>query len=431
MASLSLRRLVASRWTLWPALLLVHLWLSFVNLNDNANPLGDVTLVYRTWIQQGFDTQSWVGLDRPWVYPILAIVPMLIAWALGPENYAFTWLALVIALDATAFGFLIGWSGAVRSTAAAWWWLGFLVLLGPVAVARLDTVTVPLAIIGVLFVATRPALAAVVLTIATWIKVWPGAILIALVVATKARWRILVSAAVTSLVIAGVALTLGSGGNVLSFVTQQANRGLQVEAPVSTLWLWQAAAGARHAHVYYDTQLLTFQVTGDGAAQVSALMTPLLLLAVFIVLLLALLAVRAAPSIAVLAPLTLTLVTAFIAFNKVGSPQYLGWLAVPIILGIVTAEGRQHASFRAPAVLTLVLAVLTQLIYPYLYDSLLALDPIPLVLITARNLLLFVLLGWAVVVLWRTARPDPGMPAPGMDDDVTGLKSRYTNEHGG
>lgn len=402
-ASGAVGRLLRSSWLLWGALALAHLWLSFLNLHDDAHPLGDVTLVYRPWMEQGFDSRSWVGIDQPWVYPVLAIVPMLLAWTFGPENYAYTWLAMVTALDAVAFGFLIGWRGTARNSVAAWWWLGFLVLLGPVALARLDSVTVPLAIVGALFVASRPRCAGAILTVAAWIKVWPGAIIVAIVVATRQRWRVLVSAVLTSIVIAGLALVVGSGANVLSFVTQQAARGLQIEAPVSTPWLWQAAAGARHARVYYDTAMLTFQVTGDGADAVSALMTPLLALAVLAILLLALLAVRArVPATQLLAPLALALVTAVIAFNKVGSPQYLLWLTVPVILGLLSLPPRR--SFRAPAAMTLLLAFMTQLIYPTLYDGLLALHTVPLVLLTLRNLLLFVLLAWSIAAMWGAIR---------------------------
>ena len=49
-----------------------------------------------------------------------------------------------------------------------------------------------------------------------------------------------------------------------------------------------------------------------------------------------------------LAPLSLALVSAFIAFNKVGSPQYMTWLAVPIILGIATQSMGHGRSFPCP-----------------------------------------------------------------------------------
>lgn len=418
-------RWVSSRWVLWLVLLLTHAWLCFVSLYRDEHPLGDVTLVYLPWVQHGFDTQHWVGLDSPWVYPILAIVPMLLAFVFGPENYAFAWLGLVIVLDAVAFGFLIGWRRQPRNTAAAWWWLGFLVLLGPIALARLDSVTVPLAIVGMLFALTRPKLAAVILTVAAWIKVWPGALVVALVVAVQARWRILVAAVISSVAIAGFALVLGSGPNVLSFVTEQSTRGLQVEAPVSSFWLWQAFAGAGHSRVYYDRDLLTFQVQGDGAANVSAVMTPILAIAVLAVILLAVRAVLRRASVSeVLPPLALALVTAFIAFNKVGSPQYLSWLAVPVIFGLALRSTARGRSFTVPAMIAFVLAAITQLIYPWFYNQLLALDPVLLVVISTRNLLLFVLLGWAVAAIWTA-----GTRGEKIRGNVTGLKQTYSADN--
>ena len=94
----------------------------------------------------------------------------------------------------------------------------------------------------------------------------------------------------------------------------------------------------------------------------------------------------------------LAIVTVLIAFNKVGSPQYIAWLAAPVILGIIMSGRR----FLTPAVLVGITAGLTQLFYPYLYQQLLDLNAWMLAVVTLRNLMLFVVLGWAVVALWRT-----------------------------
>src|SRR5690606_28904299 len=113
----------------------------------------------------------WVGIDSAWVYPILAIFPMLAAEVLGPHLYASTWLSMILIFDAVAFFALAGRSRESRNAAAAWWWIAFLVLLGPISLGRIDSVTVPLAMIGVLVIATRPLLASVILTAAAWVKV--------------------------------------------------------------------------------------------------------------------------------------------------------------------------------------------------------------------------------------------------------------------
>ena len=73
------------------------------------------------------------------MYPILAIVPMAASAVLGWTFYASTWLTLVMAIDAAAFAVLLHRGRPDRATApAAWWWLAFLVAVGPVALGRID-----------------------------------------------------------------------------------------------------------------------------------------------------------------------------------------------------------------------------------------------------------------------------------------------------
>ena len=392
---------------LWAAFILTHLWLGALNLYGPGMPFGDVTIVYKFWVDQALESNYWVGIDGSWVYPIVAIVPMLLSRMFGPELFSSTWLSLVLILDIVAFGALTGWGRTGRNTAVAWWWVAFLLLLGPIAVGRIDSITVPLAIVGVLLVATRPWAAAMILTVATWIKVWPAALLAAILISVRARRRVVLSAVVTSLSIVVVALSFGAGANVFSFVTQQSVRGLQVEAPISNIWLWREFAGAANTAVYYDQGVLTWQVRGPGVQAASVLTNPLMILVVVAITVLALLAVRNRASAQdLLPPLSLAYVVAVIAFNKVGSPQYITWLAVPVILGLATNAVGRGRPFRTPAILVLVLAALTQLIYPYFYRFLLGLNPVMLIVLSARNLLYFVLLGWAVMSLWRSWRAD-------------------------
>jgi hypothetical protein len=44
--------------------------------------MGDVDL-YRWWVSRGTDAGLWVGIDTAWVYPIVALVPMILASAFG------------------------------------------------------------------------------------------------------------------------------------------------------------------------------------------------------------------------------------------------------------------------------------------------------------------------------------------------------------
>lgn len=427
-------RALHSPLVLWCAFVLVHLVLGLLNMFSDGYPLGDMS-VYKFWVDQAVVSDYWVGVDAPWVYPIGAIVPMLIARlaypiaaaipafatsTVGVGLYSSSWLSLVLVLDLVAFGVLTGWGRRNDRLNVGWWWVAFLALLGPIAVGRIDSITVPIAVVGVALIASRPAIATVVLTVGAWIKVWPGALVLAMLVACARRAGVAAIGAATSLAIVLIALSFGSGANVVSFVGQQSARGLQIEAPVTTFWMWSAAVDPAHTTVYFDTDILTWQVRGVGVAAASSVMTPLLLVAVAAVVVAGVLAMRrGATASALLPPLILALLTAMIGFQKVGSPQFISWLAVPVILGLATHRSGHGPEFRGPAALVLVVAALTQLIYPYLYGFVIGLNPVMLAVLTLRNGLLFVLLGVAVRRIVRTAsrvgsRVRRNLPTPSL-----------------
>ncbi|CAN5116289.1 glycosyltransferase family 87 protein [soil metagenome] len=394
------RAVIGNRFSLWVAFVLVHLWLGYENLYSPTNPFGDVKSVYRYWMDQAFVSHYWVGVDAPWVYPIVALLPMMVAYVFGSAFYASSWLSFIMVLDAVALATLTGWGRTRRSLAAGWWWVLFLLALGPVSLGRIDAVSVAIAIVGVLLLAKHPTAASVLITLATWIKVWPAALLATIVIASRHRVAVIGSLVGTSIGIIAIALAFGSGTNVLSFITQQTGRGLQIEAPVSTIWLWRGFAGVPETFVYYDTTILTFQVSGPGTQLASAIMSPLLVVAFAAVAALGIRAMRRRVTVAELLPLlSLGFVLCFIVFNKVGSPQYESWLAVPIVLALASG-GTSRARFRVPAIAALIIAATTQLIYPYFYDQLVTLHPLMLVVLTVRNLLMIGLFVWVVADLW-------------------------------
>lgn len=390
---------VADRALLAAGFLVVHVVLSVLCYAVAPNqPAGDVTGVYRFWVDYWHTTGVLVGIGTDWVYPIAALPPMLIAGILGDGPYLLVWLVMVAALDGVAMVLV-----ARRGRGPAWWWLLCTLLIGPVAVSRIDGVALPIAVVGVLLLAERPAVASALLTVAAWVKVWPAAIVAAVLLTSRRVAATISAAALTSAVIIGLALIAGARGTVFSFVSAQATRGLQVEAPIALPWLWSAALGDPSVGVYYDTSILTYQLRGDGVNEVAALMTPVLAVGVVVITLLALLArlKKVAPA-ELLAVTALGYVSAVIALNKVGSPQYLTWYAAPVILGLLAAPAR----FRVPAVLVLVAAGLTQLIYPWFYGGVTTPTPWVIAILTVRNLLQLAVLVWCLVEL-RVLRPEP------------------------
>lgn len=392
---------------MWAAFAVLSFWLGWQGYFAEAVPYGDVSFVYEFWAGQAAGGAGIVGLDSQWVYPAAALIPILLPLLAGPGLYPIGWILLVTALNAGAFGYLLySARGTTRNSLqriAAWWWLAFLLLLGPISVARLDSIVTPLAIVGLLTAVQRPAIAGALLAVATWIKVWPAALIAAVIVAVNQRKKLLLSVLITSAVIVAIALILGGAGNIFSFLGQQTGRGLQIEAPLATPFLWLAAFHEQGYAVYYDTVILTFQVMGDGTGTVSDVSSVLLGLAFLGTLAWGIWLHRQGSSPShVLPAVALTLTVVLIVFNKVGSPQYMGWLAAPIIAGLVLEQKK----FIAPAIIALVLGALTQAFYPYLYNGVLNLQPVELSILTLRNIGELVLLAVSAYVLYEAKRRD-------------------------
>ncbi|MFE6734113.1 hypothetical protein [Microbacterium sp. NPDC057650] len=380
---------------LWAVFVAVHAVVAWFGWVLPSQPMGDVVLVYQPWSHSALSGGAIMGITESWVYPQLALIPMVIAYllslpltgAMGSLGaYLIAWAVLVTALDLVGFAVLVGRGRTHRRRVAGWFWCGALLLLGPIAIYRLDAVTVPLAVIGGLWLATRPAIGAALLTVGAWIKIWPAALVLAAVIAVKQRIRILLTAAAVTAGIIVVLFLLGANSALFGFLGQQTGRGLQIEAVAATPFLWMAVAG--HASIAYSYEILTFQIEAPGASVVSVLLTPLMALAVLAVAVFgAVQAARGATWQRLFPPLALTLVTALIVTNKVGSPQFQTWLIAPIILWLVLDRARAVT----PALLVLGLCALTFLVYPLTYDALLRAEALPVLLLSIRNILLVVL----------------------------------------
>ncbi len=398
---------MSRRSVLWIAFAIVHIVVAVLGFVLPNQPMGDVYLVYEPWADATLGAEparsQWgiVGITTAWVYPQLAIVPMMLAqgleWIAG---YEVAWALLVTALDAVAFAILVGRGRSRGRTVAAWFWLAAIAMLGPVWIYRLDGVTVPLAIMGCLWLMGRPWLGSMLLAAATWMKVWPAALIAAAFIALRRRWAVLGGALVVSALTIVAVVSAGGGAHLFGFILDQTGRGLQLEAPVSAFYLWRAVAGIEGSFIFYDHDMLTFQVTGPRVDDLIALMTPLLIAVVGSVAVLgAVKACRGATFAALFPPLALALVTGLIAFNKVGSPQFLTWIVAPAVMGLVIDRRR----WWTVACLVLGIALLTQVVYPLVYGGLLTADPFAVAVLTLRNVLIVVLFAWAVVRLARVS----------------------------
>ncbi|WP_248150357.1 glycosyltransferase family 87 protein [Microbacterium aoyamense] len=389
---------------LWIAFVLVHLAVAASGFVWPTQPMGDLSIAYGPWARQALTGGGIPGIAADWVYPQLAIVPMVVVqtWADLFGGYEIAWAILVTLCDALAFALLIGSARSKGRVLAAWFWLAFAVALGPVGMYRIDALTVPLAIAGCLWLVGRPVLASALLAIGTWIKVWPAALLLTALIVVRRRLAVFTGAAVTTAVVLFGILALGGITHALGFVGGQTGRGLQLEAPVSAYLLWRVVFRMPDSAIVYDQALNTLQVQGPGAEVVSAVMTPLLFVVLAAVAALgAVKAVRGASFVRLFPPLALAVTLGFIVLNKVGSPQFQVWLIAPLVLALAIDRRR----WRGFAVAALATALLTQFVYPLTYLGVMYAEPGPVAILTARNLLLVALFVWSVVELARVRRP--------------------------
>lgn len=404
------------------AFVAVHVTVGILGYQQPNEPMGDVYLVYEPWSRcalfGGIDVTSctrsdmwaWPGITEKWIYPQLAFLPMtfawLFAWAVG---YTPAWAITVSLFNLVAFVILVGRARSRGRLLAAWFWLAAILLIGPVGLYRIDGITVPFAILGSIWLVRRPFVASLLLSIAVWMKVWPAAILAAGFVAVRRRLALVWGAVAVSLATIIPVVALGGAPYVFGFVGDQTSRGIQMEAPVGGLYMFLASFYVPGSEVYYDGGVLTFQVAGPGSDVVIAVMTPLMLLVMAAVAIVGARKMwRGATFLSVFPPLSLALVTAFIALNKVGSPQYYVWLFAPVVLGLMLDRRRWYGF----AVMTLAICGLTQWVYPLVYDGLMATHPapFPVILLELRNLLALVLMVWAIVRVMRV--PTGRLPHP-------------------
>ncbi|KQO95838.1 glycosyltransferase 87 family protein [Leifsonia sp. Leaf264] len=405
-------RTLRSRRALVVAFVALHLaflaWLLPLMLAGAVD--GDLPL-YREWAMHALDHGVWVGVDADWVYPVGALLPVVLPAVFGAAAYQLVWFLLLTAANGISLWVLTD-AGRRRSAyPAAWWWLAILLILSPVALLRLEGFTGPMVIVALVLLGTRPRLASALLAAAAWIKVWPAAVLLAALIASGRRRIIAISAGLTSLSILAIAVAAGGLWHVASFLTTQGSRHLQLESVLGTPWLWMAIAHVPGAEVYQDWALETREVSGPGDIWIMENGTGVMLAAVAVIAVLIGWAHRRRGASDADMRLFLTgalaLATAFIVFDKVGSPQYMLWLAPIVVVGIAQL-GR---AWRVPTVLLTAIAVATTLVFPLFYLQLIDLDPGAATVLGVRNLLLVVLLGWTVRELWRLGRDGGGTSA--------------------
>jgi Glycosyltransferase family 87 len=286
-------------------------------------------------------------------------------------GYLVAFVVFMLLLDA-GFTFAL-YRTAGRHDGATDFWILFVLLVGPLAYVRFDVLPAVLAGGALLAARRRPWITGALTGLGAAVKLWP-ALLIAAFCAHRPDRRIAAwSFIAVGFGLAGVSLLAGGWSRLVSPLTWQSGRGLQIESIWATP-LMVARAFSPGWRVDYS-RFQAYEIFGPGVSvwlTISNLATVLGLAA------LVALWIRAyrAPEISPVAVglIVLSTVAIMTVTNKTLSPQYLLWLGGPMaaLLWLSrSASSPERAAVRRVAGQLLVLALLTQLVYPLLYDALL------------------------------------------------------------
>ena len=330
----------------------------------------------------------------------MVALPWLVAGATGLP-YAVLLLAAAAVTD-LVFTLLLVRSGT------GWWpgavWVAGVPLLGVTGFARFDLLPGVLTGMAVLVAATRPRLTGALVAVATAVKLWPAVLVPALLAVARPRRALLATGGVTGGVLLVVTAALAGWGRVVTPLTYQAERGLQMESvaatPVMVAW-WLVPGSWTVAYAPSKA----YEVTGPGVDVLLATSTIATVLYVAGLVLAGrrLWLVRDHVGADAVVWWALATVTGFVVTGKVLSPQYLLWILPVVAAGLVVADGR---ALRAWASSLLGAAILTQVVFPTTYGSLTngigAPAWVPVLALAARNLVMVLLLGAAAARLWRS-----------------------------
>lgn len=340
-------------------------------------------------------------------YPLPGVAALALPWALAQlvaDQGAFGAL-LMVAAGLTDLAFTVLLARSRRGLLPVLAWVVGVPLLGSTAYARFDLLPGVLCGAAVLLVAGRPRVSAVLVAVATGVKLWPALVVPPLLAVARPRRPAAVAFAVTGLLLAGASVVLAGWDRLFSPLTYQSDRGLQIESVLATpamLAWWHDRT--RWSVGYAPSK--SYEVTGP---MVDALLDVSTLLSVLLVVSLVLgwgwlWSVRDRVTGTTAVWLALAAVTGFVVTGKVLSPQYLLWLLPLAAAGLAVADS---PLLRAWTGGMLVAAGLTQVVFPAYYGQItLGGDQVwlPVLALAARNVLMVVLLVVAAQAAYRGLR---------------------------
>jgi Glycosyltransferase family 87 len=358
-------------------------------------------------------------------YPTPVAWILTVPYALGggsPTGYAVAFVAGMMALDA-GFTFLLFRHNGRRHDRSINFWLLFVLLIGPLSYLRFDILPAVLAGAAVLYSRRVPWVTGVLTGVGAAIKLWPALLWLAFLAHKPSRKSVTVGFLASGIGLAVLSLIVGGWSRLVSPLTWQSGRGLQIESIWATP-LMVARAIDSGTWVVDMSPYQAFEIFGPGVPVLLVLSDVATLLGLATMIALYVRGFRAAaPDTVAVGLVVLSIVAIMIVTNKTLSPQYLLWLGGPmaalLLLKLDQGSASERRAIGRLSAQLLALALLTQLVYPALYDGLLLRwGETGLVVATAvtavRNVALVAFAVELVVQAWRFlgARTTADAPIP-------------------
>jgi len=278
---------------------------------------------YHTWAVGMLQTHQ-LPTGSTWQYPIGAALLFLLA-DVGPARYDATFCLLMFACDLGITTTLAAVGYRERRFRGVWIWLLLTTMFGHIMLLRFDlapTLTIVVAL-AVLWTGRRLDVFGALIGAGVLLKVWP---LLALVAARS--WRELARAGlwcVATLVVVTGAASLYFG-HMLAFVSNQAHRGLEVEAVAASPWFLRDAFTQTPLMFRYGSGAT--DIVGSTANAVASALRILMVLSAFVVAGWWVRRVRHGPpaTAAQARDAVLVAVSWYLVMSPVLSPQYFIWL---------------------------------------------------------------------------------------------------------
>jgi len=342
-------------------------------------------------------------------YPPLTLLPITLPRLLTDDFGLYSFLFGLEMAAIVAAGLLIvaridrGWNRALGAPAITWTYVGLALLAGFVVSWRFDALPAILVAGAVLAALGGNAVTTgVLLGLGADLKLYPVVLLPAVLAwfwamgRSRDAARALVACAIVGGIGAGLYLLFppASPFDLLRF---QAERGLQIESlPGSVIGLLAALGATPHPGVVFAFGSYNLVApSADSVLSWLGFVQAVALLAVLGVIMVRAIRER---TMGVASPRTLALsltalLLALMLTTRVLSIQYIVWL-LPLT---VLLSG-------APRWLGIAAAILTALVFPFVYDGVLQLSVVPVTVLVLRNAALVAMLAWVTVRLLEPVR---------------------------